>query len=68
MVLSTEVVEEVSEMSWVELVALRAKQCVLREMGLKKRYDDARSELVEVDDGCRGHGNGNGWWLGQIDG
>ena len=27
-------------------MALRAKQCVLREMGLKKRYDDARSELV----------------------
>ena len=49
-------------------MALREKQCVLREMGLKKRYDDARSELVEVDDGCRGHGNGNGWWLGQIDG
>ena len=54
MVLSAEVVEEERKMGWIDSVALRAKQCVLREMGLKKRYDDAGSELVEVDDGRGG--------------
>ena len=66
MVLSAEEVEEESEMGWVDSEALGAKQCVLREMGLKKRYDDTGSELVEVDDGRGGYGGGGGggWWLG----
>ena len=54
MVLAAEEVEEESEMGWVDSEALGAKQCVLREMGLKKRYDDTGPELVEVDDGRGG--------------